>query len=103
MSTHWFNGVNGEAYLQGLSFGLLSGAYEISILLRGHHIAGSPMMVKVRSRRNYYNIGTSHLNIGSEGDRDDSLCRPWGVCCDSKGHIIVADRSNNRVQVSYTH
>lgn len=37
--------------------------------------------------------------FGTEGDADGQLCRPWGVCCDRNGQIIVADRSNNRVQV----
>ena len=27
------------------------------------------------------------------------MCRPWGVCCDKNGNIIVADRSNNRIQI----
>ncbi|KAJ3649049.1 hypothetical protein Zmor_020811 [Zophobas morio] len=34
-----------------------------------------------------------------EGVQNGELCRPWGVCCNSLGHIIVADRSNNRIQV----
>ncbi|KAJ8923951.1 hypothetical protein NQ315_006727 [Exocentrus adspersus] len=39
------------------------------------------------------------LTFGEEGDKDGNLCRPWGVCCNNLGHIIVADRSNNRIQV----
>lgn len=39
------------------------------------------------------------LTFGTEGEQDGQLCRPWGVCCDRLGHIIVADRSNNRIQV----
>lgn len=34
-----------------------------------------------------------------EGEADGQLCRPWGVCCDKTGRIIVADRSNNRIQI----
>ncbi|XP_031356580.1 E3 ubiquitin-protein ligase TRIM71 isoform X2 [Photinus pyralis] len=41
----------------------------------------------------------SPIIIGSEGEGDGQLCRPWGVCCDRNGNIIVADRSNNRIQV----
>ncbi|XP_033366558.1 E3 ubiquitin-protein ligase TRIM71 [Bombus vosnesenskii] len=37
--------------------------------------------------------------IGNTGDVDDNLCRPWGVACDGEGHIVVADRSNNRIQI----
>ncbi|XP_001606986.2 E3 ubiquitin-protein ligase TRIM71 isoform X2 [Nasonia vitripennis] len=29
----------------------------------------------------------------------DNLCRPWGVTCDKEGNIVVADRSNNRIQI----
>lgn len=39
------------------------------------------------------------LQFGTEGEGDGQLCRPWGVCCDRLGNIIVADRSNNRIQV----
>lgn len=38
--------------------------------------------------------------FGGEGTRDGLLSRPWGICCDSHGRILVADRSNNRVQAS---
>ncbi|XP_017884542.1 E3 ubiquitin-protein ligase TRIM71-like [Ceratina calcarata] len=37
--------------------------------------------------------------IGNDGDVMDNLCRPWGVACDREGYIVVADRSNNRVQI----
>jgi tripartite motif-containing protein 71 len=37
--------------------------------------------------------------IGNSGDIQDNLCRPWGVACDGDGHVIVADRSNNRIQI----
>lgn len=73
----------------------------MSIRIRGRHLVGSPMKVKVRKRRNYFNIGSSDRQIGSDGEQDAQFCRPWGICCDPVGHIIVADRSNNRVQVCY--
>lgn len=37
--------------------------------------------------------------FGREGEGEGELCRPWGVACDKEGHIVVADRSNNRIQV----
>lgn len=37
--------------------------------------------------------------IGEYGDVEENLCRPWGVACDSEGRIIIADRSNNRIQI----
>ncbi|RZC34830.1 NHL domain containing protein [Asbolus verrucosus] len=38
-------------------------------------------------------------SFGRDGTDDGLLNRPWGVCCNSSGHIIVSDRSNNRIQV----
>ncbi|KAK0174989.1 hypothetical protein PV327_008775 [Microctonus hyperodae] len=37
--------------------------------------------------------------IGNDGEVSDNLCRPWGIACDKDGHVIVADRSNNRIQI----
>lgn len=34
-----------------------------------------------------------------EGSEDGQVCRPWGVCIDQDGNILVADRSNNRIQI----
>ncbi|KAJ8928873.1 hypothetical protein NQ314_018494 [Rhamnusium bicolor] len=42
------------------------------------------------------------LIFGSDGDLEGQLCRPWGVCCDHLGQIVVADRSNNRIQIFNT-
>ncbi|XP_011148690.1 E3 ubiquitin-protein ligase TRIM71 [Harpegnathos saltator] len=49
-------------------------------------------------------VGESAYNsvvqmIGDNSDVSDNLCRPWGITCDNRGHIIVADRSNNRIQI----
>ena len=75
------------------------GRHLISVTIRGEHIHDSPFLVVVRKGRNYCNIGTEVCSFGSEGEADGQLCRPWGVCCDRDGNIIVADRSNNRIQV----
>lgn len=75
------------------------GTHIVRVLLRGADIQRSPFAVSVRASRNYAAIGEPSLVIGSEGSGDGQLCRPWGVCTDSQGHIIVADRSNNRIQV----
>ena len=43
-----------------------------------------------------------HCNIKIIGVTDhpsEKLCRPWGVACDRFGHIVVGDRSNNRIQI----
>ena len=49
--------------------------------------------------RNYSGIGAPRLCFGEEGQDEGQLCRPWGVCVTRSGLIVVADRSNNRIQV----
>lgn len=39
------------------------------------------------------------LSFACESPRPGDLNRPWGVCVDSYGHIIIGDRRNNRVQM----
>ena len=57
--------------------------------------------VPVRQGRNYAAIrGSIPLSVfGTEGEADGQLCRPWGVCCSREGLILVANRSNNRIEV----
>lgn len=71
----------------------------LHIKLRGQHITDSPFMITVTTPREYRNIREPLVVFGSEGGGNGQLCRPWGVCCDLDGHIIVADRSNNRIQI----
>ena len=75
------------------------GQHIISVSILGKQIAGSPFNVAVRSGRNYATIGQMVFQFGGEGEIEGKLCRPWGVCCDKNGFIILADRSNNRIQV----
>ena len=75
------------------------GEHIISVTVRGKHIHDSPFGVQVRSGRIYNNIGNMLVQFGGEGEEDGMLCRPWGVCTNRDGFIIVADRSNNRIQV----
>lgn len=58
-------------------------------------------MIYARKGRNYSTIAQTGplFSFGSEGSADGQFCRPWGICCDNKGRIVVADRSNNRIQV----
>lgn len=77
----------------------VEGEHTISVTIRGEHIQDSPFGVVVKKGRNYASIGSVMCSFGSEGEADGQLCRPWGVCCDKDGNIIVADRSNNRIQV----
>ncbi|KAK2723589.1 E3 ubiquitin-protein ligase TRIM71-like [Artemia franciscana] len=78
---------------------VIEGRHLVSVLMRGRHIHGSPFSVVVRSGRNYTTVSDPSIVFGSEGTQDGQLCRPWGVCCDKDGYIIIADRSNNRIQV----
>lgn len=55
--------------------------------------------VSFHTRRNYARIKKPVTVFGKEGSGDYDLCRPWGVCCDNNGHVIIADRSNNRIQI----
>ncbi len=59
----------------------------------------APFAVGVHIERTYSRIRRPIFMIGKEGSGDTDLCRPWGVDCDNS-FIIVADRSNNRIQVS---
>ncbi|XP_017876050.1 E3 ubiquitin-protein ligase TRIM71-like [Ceratina calcarata] len=58
-----------------------------------------PFPVTVRMYRNSEVPVKPSKIIGTGGDVLDNLCRPWGIACDQKGYIIVADRSNNRIQI----
>ncbi|OAF67356.1 E3 ubiquitin-protein ligase TRIM71, partial [Intoshia linei] len=82
------------------------GNYEFSILLRGKHIQKSPFRLKVLPLRNYVSL-TRQIPVkkfGSSGSLNGCLCRPWGITCiKSTGQYVVADRSNNRIQVFSRH
>ena len=78
---------------------VLEGEYSINVTIRGQPIQDSPYSVVVKCGRNYVSIGLPVFHFGSEGEEGGQLCRPWGVCCDREGNIVVADRSNNRIQM----
>jgi tripartite motif-containing protein 71 len=78
---------------------LSKGIIFLHIKLRGQHIKESPFKITVTTPREYRNIREPCMVFGSEGGGNGQLCRPWGVCCDLDGNIIVADRSNNRIQI----
>ncbi|XP_034259984.1 E3 ubiquitin-protein ligase TRIM71 isoform X2 [Pantherophis guttatus] len=77
----------------------MEGEHLISVMMCNQHIENSPFKVMVKSGRSYVGIGLPGLCFASEGDSDGKLCRPWGVSVDKEGYIIVADRSNNRIQI----
>lgn len=75
------------------------GEHLVSVLVCNQHIQGSPFKVAVKSGRSYGSLGSQLSSFGCEGEGDGQLCRPWGVCVDKEGYVVVADRSNNRIQV----
>ena len=78
----------------------VEGEHSLSVTLKNLHIRDSPFKVSVRSGRNYYSEGFKMIReFGVEGEKDGQLCRPWGVCCSREGYILVANRSNNRIEV----
>ncbi|XP_045192205.1 E3 ubiquitin-protein ligase TRIM71-like [Mercenaria mercenaria] len=76
----------------------IEGQHAISVMINGKHIHDSPFSVSVRSGRNYTAVGAMMMQFGGEGEDEGKLCRPWGICYHKEGYILVADRSNNRVQ-----
>lgn len=77
----------------------MKGEHQLVIAIRGQHIQGSPFTLLVDGGREYGRFGILTQVFGSEGSQNAQFCRPWGICCDQQGNIIVGDRSNHRVQV----
>ena len=75
------------------------GEHFINVTLKDLNIQSSPFRVKVRMGRNYASINEPLKFFGTEGETEGQLCRPWGVCCSKSGLILVANRSNNRIEV----
>lgn len=59
-------------------------------------IPGSTEHVKAR------NSNALSLSFATEGHDDGQVSRPWGLCVDKMGHVLISDRRNNRVQVFNT-
>ncbi|XP_044740184.1 E3 ubiquitin-protein ligase TRIM71 isoform X2 [Chrysoperla carnea] len=74
---------------------LISNLPSSSPAPKGRPILGANEHVVVRPP----NQKSSTIIFGGEGDQIGKLCRPWGICCDRSGNILIADRSNNRIQV----
>ncbi|XP_054462228.1 E3 ubiquitin-protein ligase TRIM71 [Anoplopoma fimbria] len=75
------------------------GEHLVSVLVCNQHIQGSPFKVMVKSGRSYGTLGSQVAAFGCEGEGDGQLCRPWGISVDKEGYVVVADRSNNRIQI----
>lgn len=75
------------------------GEHHLVIAIRGQHIQGSPFTLLVDGGREYGRFGIVTQVFGSEGSQNGQFCRPWGICCDQQGNVIIGDRSNHRLQV----
>uniref|UniRef100_UPI00358FFEE6 E3 ubiquitin-protein ligase TRIM71 isoform X2 n=1 Tax=Myxine glutinosa TaxID=7769 RepID=UPI00358FFEE6 len=75
------------------------GEHSLSVTIFERHVDGSPCRVLVRPGRSYSSLTKALRSFGGPGSADGQLCRPWGICIDSEGRVIVADRSNDRIQV----
>ncbi|XP_037873656.1 protein wech [Bombyx mori] len=64
----------------------------------GQAIPGYWMSVTVRPTRSPV-PGVPMFSFGREGQDEGQVSRPWGLCVDKEGNIIVADRRNNRIQI----
>lgn len=64
----------------------------------GQAIPGYWMSVTVRPTRSPV-PGVPMFSFGREGQDEGQVSRPWGLCIDREGNIIVADRRNNRIQI----
>ncbi len=77
----------------------VKGEHQLVVAMRGQHVQGSPFTLHVDGGREYGRLGVVTRVFGSEGCHTNQFCRPWGICADQKGNIIVGDRSNHRIQV----
>ncbi|KAI6647119.1 E3 ubiquitin-protein ligase TRIM71-like [Oopsacas minuta] len=78
----------------------VAGEHQLIVAIRGQHIDGSPFILPVDGGRDYAKISSSiPFSFGIEGADEGAFCRPWGICTNSEGDIIVGDRSNHRVQL----
>ncbi|XP_028163295.1 protein wech [Ostrinia nubilalis] len=64
----------------------------------GQAIPGYWMSVSVKPTRSPV-PGVPMFSFGREGQDEGHVSRPWGLCVDREGNIIVADRRNNRIQI----
>ncbi|UJR15440.1 hypothetical protein I4U23_002383 [Adineta vaga] len=76
----------------------------LNVYVNNAPIKDNPFRIQIKQNRNYSTLGLKlEFEIGGEGDQEGKLCRPWGICCDNQSNIIVADRSNNRIQIFNKH
>lgn len=82
-------------------FPVEEGPHFLDISIGKLSISGCPRVIHVRNALDYSIIGLSgpKFTFGGYGTENGKFNCPWGICCDLKGRIIVADRLNNRIQI----
>lgn len=63
----------------------------------GQAILGYGYPIAVKYTRNI--TGIPLMSFGPEGQEEGEVSRPWGLCVNREGNILIADRRNNRIQM----
>jgi len=76
-----------------------SGRAVLSVKLHGVDVTNSPQRITIYPMKMWTEQSIVASFFGAEGVSKGEFQRPWGVSCDRRGRLLVADRTNNRVQV----
>ena len=71
-----------------------AGACQISVMVNGEHVSGSPFTVQVKPRQ-YKPV----LSFGGKGSSAGMFDGPWCVAVNERNEIAVTELENNRVQI----
>ncbi|KRY48843.1 E3 ubiquitin-protein ligase TRIM71, partial [Trichinella britovi] len=73
----------------------------VSLFVRGQAMPNCPLKLSVNGGRSYLTVSGRYPTnrFCSQGSGDGQLYRPWGIACDKLNRIIVADRTNHRIQI----
>uniref|UniRef100_A0A5S6QFJ6 RING-type domain-containing protein n=1 Tax=Trichuris muris TaxID=70415 RepID=A0A5S6QFJ6_TRIMR len=77
----------------------MEGDHQINFFVRGRAIGDGPLTLTIKGGRCYRSIDGQYMSFCSQGSNDGQLYRPWGITCDRLNRIIVADRTNHRIQI----
>jgi len=76
------------------------GAYNITAKINGEKLANSPLKIQVKERHRIQQFTGNRVKIfGQKGTGEAEFKKPTSICMDDQGHFVVAEFSNNRVQV----
>ncbi|KRY37168.1 E3 ubiquitin-protein ligase TRIM71 [Trichinella spiralis] len=79
----------------------MEGEHLVSLFVRGQAMPNCPLKLSVNGGRSYLTVSGRYPTnrFCSQGSGDGQLYRPWGIACDKLNRIIVADRTNHRIQI----